>query len=162
MIDGDVASDANTGEATIDSPVRLTDCVNPYEASALVAMLDEAGIMATVDGDLVGFNYVEAINYPIVRVASNDLERAVELVRDWRADIKRKRAERKTHEELGKHWEDEHSESAAERSDNSVYRFLWRSDGRPGEIGMTLVKLLLYGTLFGMVSKLLFLLLPRW
>ena len=76
------------------APVRLTDCADPYEAAAIVGALEHEGITVVTDGELVGFNYVEVQNRPIVRVAEEDLGRAREVLAEWREEVAQRRAER--------------------------------------------------------------------
>lgn len=76
------------------SPVVLTNCYDAIEASAVVAALEQAGITALTDGELVSFSHTELRNTPIVRVASCDLHRAQEVLDQWRDDVARRRSER--------------------------------------------------------------------
>ena len=122
------------------TPVKLTDCRDPYEAAAIVAALEEAGIEAIVDGELVAFNYVEVPNPPIIRVAAGDAEHAVEVFTQWQVEVQARRAERVADQNTPV---DPTTDDDVYQDHNGQDGVMWDRYGRPSSIAYGAIVLFL-------------------
>lgn len=133
------------------TPIKLTDCGDPYEASAIADALEAEGIEAIVDGVLVGFNYTEVASPPIIRVAQSDVERAAVVLEQWRADVAKRRRDRLIEQNT---YHDPTTDDDLQQDRYGNDGLLWDRYGRTSIIASGLAVLLLLAGIAGGVSGL--------